>query len=96
MENNEPLKDALSDLEKKGYKIDLEFEVNTFALYGGDLDMRLDPEEFHVDAIDRVGSDADGDNGAIIYAISTEAGIKGVIVDRTEDTKDENDPPCIA
>lgn len=46
--------DVKSDLRKKGYGEDFEFEENPFGLYNGDLDMRLNPEQFHVDEIDRV------------------------------------------
>ena len=85
MENIESLGDALSDLKKRGYDADLNFETNTFALYGGDLDMRLNPEGFHVDEIDRTCDEAHPNDGSVVYAITSATGIKGVLVD-TQDT----------
>lgn len=55
MKNYESLDDALSVPGKKGHKDDC--VTDSFCLYCGDLDiMRLDPEDFHVDEIDRVES----------------------------------------
>jgi hypothetical protein len=81
MENTESLGDALSDLKKRGYSVDLSFETETFALYGGDLDMRLNPDGFHVDEIDCVVDDGHSDDGAIVYAITSATGVRGVLVD---------------
>ncbi|HVY73814.1 MAG TPA: hypothetical protein VG890_03235 [Puia sp.] len=84
MEGHESLSDALRDLEEKGYGVDLGFEVETFALYGGDLDMRLNPETYHVDEIDLVEDTSKSkDEEALVYAITLTVGIKGVIVDKT-------------
>jgi hypothetical protein len=73
MKNYESLDDALSDLRKKGYEND--FSTESFCLYCGDLDMRLDPEEFHVDEIDRVERKSNPDTK--LYAISSSSGVKG-------------------
>lgn len=73
MKNYESLDDALSDLRKKGYEND--FSTESFCLYCGDLDMRLDPEEFHVDEIDRVERKCNPDT--MLYAISSSSGVKG-------------------
>jgi len=81
MENSESLSDALSDLKKRGYDADLNFETDTFSLYGGDLDMRLNPEGFHVDEIDHTCDEAHPNDGAVVYAITSTTGIKGVLVD---------------
>ena len=81
MENSESLNDTLSDLKKRGYDADLSFETNTFSLYGGDLDMRLNPEGFHVDEIDRTRDEAHPNDDAVVYAITSATGIKGVLVD---------------
>ena len=82
MENNEPLKEVLDDLKKKGYEADLNFETETFALYAGDLDMRLDPDEFHVDEIDEACDKNHSDAEVVVYAISTTTGVKGIEVDK--------------
>src|ERR1700755_1232295 len=59
MENKNPsLDEALSKLQEEGYTADLSFETNTVALYGSELDLRSDPEEFRVDEIEWVGAEA--------------------------------------
>ena len=84
MENLPTVGEAMSDLNKKGYKTDLEFETNPFGLYNGDLDMRLNPEAFHVDAIIRVDDPSNPNDCETVYAISTITGIKGTIIDEQE------------
>lgn len=77
MNNYESLNDALSDLKKKGYEED--FTTESFGLYCGDLDMRLDPEDFHVDEIDEIKENSDPDDNTTVYAISSYAGVKGTL-----------------
>ena len=77
MKNYQSLNDALGDLRKKGYEDD--FETEGFCLYCGDLDLRLDPEDFHVDEIDRVETPNAGNN-TTLYAISSTFGLKGTLV----------------
>lgn len=78
MKNHESLDDALSDLKKKGYEDD--FATESFCLYCSDLDMRLDPQDFHVDEIDPVEENSNPGDSATIYAISSSAGVKGTLV----------------
>jgi len=78
MKTYESLNDALSDLRKKGYEDD--FTTQSFCLYCGDLDMRLDPQDFHIDEIDPVNSNSNSDS-FVVYAISSAAGVKGTLVD---------------
>ena len=78
MKNYASLDDALSDLKKKGYEDD--FATESFCLYCGDLDMRLDPEDFHVDEIDRVEENSNPGDSAILYAVSSSSGAKGTLV----------------
>jgi hypothetical protein len=79
MKNYDSLVDALNDLRKRGYTAD--FTTDTTCLYCGDLDMRLNPEEFKVDEIHRVESNSNPDDNAVIYAISSSVGVKGTLVD---------------
>jgi len=76
----ESLADALADLRKRGY--DSDFETETMGLYCGDLDMRLDPEDFHVTEIYRFEGNSNPGDNAVLYAISSSFGIKGTLVDR--------------
>jgi hypothetical protein len=79
MNKNESLSDALSELRDKGYEAD--FATETFCLYCSDLDMRLDPEEFHVDKAYRFEGDTGPGDDARLYAISSPLGVKGILVD---------------
>lgn len=88
MKNYESLDDALSDLKKKGYEDD--FATESFCLYCSDLDMRLDPEDFHVDEIDRVEGNSNPGDSATVYAISSSAGAKGTLVVDADDTHSAN------
>lgn len=81
MENYLSPDDALSDLRKKGYATDLGFETNPFGLYSGDLDMRLNPEAYHVDESFRIDDPSHPNESETVYAISTASGVKGTVMD---------------
>lgn len=83
MEKKESLTDALSDLKKKGYEADLNFEIDTDSLYGSELDLRLDTEQFQVDETECVGDDTKPEEDVVVIAISSSTGVKGVIVDES-------------
>ena len=78
MKNFQTPIDALDDLKKRGY--DTDFETQSFCLYCGDLDMRLDPEDFHVDEVYRFNGDANPEGSSVIYAISSSTGVKGTLL----------------
>jgi len=78
MKTYESLVDALDDLRKRGYETD--FATETVCLYCGDLDLRLDPEDFHVDEVYRFEGNTDPADEAVVYAIESKAGLKGVLV----------------
>src|SRR5688500_2553544 len=80
MKNYESLADALDDLRKRGYEAD--FATDSVCLYCGDLDIRLNPEEFTVDEVHRFEGDSNPDDNAVLYAISSSTGVKGTLVDR--------------
>jgi hypothetical protein len=79
MKTHELLADALSELRAKGYEAD--FATESFCLYCGDLDMRLNPEEFHIDEAYRFEGDTGPGDDARLYAISSPEGVKGILVD---------------
>jgi hypothetical protein len=84
MENYESVNEALSDLKKKGYEAKLYFETESFCLYCGDLDMRLNPEAYHVDESLRIDDPSHPNGSETVYAISTSSGIKGTLVDTND------------
>ena len=79
MKNYESLADALDDLRKRGYEAD--FATQTVCLYCGDLDLRLDPEDFNVDEVYRFEGNSNPDDSAVLYAISSFSGMKGILID---------------
>src|SRR5690349_21072870 len=79
MKNYDSLVDALDDLRQRGY--DADFATQTICLYCGDLDLRLNPEEFNVDEVYRFEGDSNPDDSAVLYAISSTNGVKGTLVD---------------
>jgi hypothetical protein len=79
MKKYKSLVDALNDLKSRGYEAN--FETESFCLYCGDLDMRLDPEEFRVDEEYRFEGDPNHDEDAVLVAITSSSGIKGTLVD---------------
>jgi hypothetical protein len=91
MKNYESLDNALSDFRKKGYEDD--FGTPSFCLYCGDLDMRLDPEDFHVDEIDQIEGNSNPVDSATIYAISSSAGVKGTVVVNADGADSANENP---
>src|ERR1044071_391428 len=79
MKNYDSLVDALNDLKQRGYTAD--FATDVVCLYCGDLDIRLDPEDFHVDETYRFDGDASPDGSSVLYAISSATGVRGTLVD---------------
>ena len=82
MKNYESLAAALSDRKERGYNADFTAETESVGLYCGELDMRLDPDEFHVDEMYRFDCNSIHNENAVLYAISDPvSGVKGVLVD---------------
>jgi hypothetical protein len=79
MKTYESPTDALDDLKKRGYEAD--FEPQSDCLYCSNLDLRLYEEEFHIDEVYHFEGNANPCNNAVIYALSSPTGLKGVIVD---------------
>jgi hypothetical protein len=79
MKNYESLADALNDLKERGYWAD--FGTDTVCLYCGELDIRLNPEEFQVDEAYRFKGDFHRDDSTVLYAITSATGMKGTLVD---------------
>ena len=74
-----PLVDAVDDLRKRGY--DADFETQSNCLYCNSLDLQLYEEEFHVHEVYRFEGAFNPDDNAVVYAFSSDTGVKGTIVD---------------
>lgn len=79
MKNHGSLDDALDDLKKRGYDSDFEPESN--CLYCNNLDLRLEEAEFHVDEVYRFEGESNPNDNAVVYAFTSDTGVKGTIVD---------------
>jgi hypothetical protein len=79
MKYYESIVDALNDLKDRGYYAD--FTTDTVCLYCGELDIRLNPEEFQVDEVYRFEGDSNPDDSAVLYAITSSTGLKGTLID---------------
>lgn len=82
MKGYKSLEDAMTDLDRRGYTAS--FEEEHFCLYCRDLSLRLSPEEFEVDEVYRFEKEEESEENCVLYAISSSAGLKGVMVDSVE------------
>lgn len=73
------LSEAMAALKKRGYGEDLNLHPEWIEC--PKLDIRLRPEEFHVDEVHRFEGMTNPDDSEILYAISSSQGIKGLLVD---------------
>ena len=73
------LTETLDDLKKRGFTHD--FNVEQDRIYCTNLEMYYHPKEFNVLEFHRFEGMSDPDDNAIVYAVETSTGDKGVIVD---------------
>lgn len=73
------LSEAMMALKARGYSQD--FNLHHDWIEVPQLDLRLKPEEFHVDEVHRYEGMSSADDSEVLYAISSTRGIKGLLVD---------------
>jgi hypothetical protein len=78
MKNYESVVDALADLKQRGYIA--EFESTSYCLYCGDLDVRLDTDDFHIDEFYRFEDGCSPEEASTLYAITSNTGVKGTLL----------------
>ncbi len=78
MTTYETLTDALQDLQGRGFTHN--FNLESDALHCPELDLRLHPEHFAISELYRFEGMTDPDDNTILYAISSNTGVKGVLV----------------
>ena len=71
--------EALIDLKDRGYTSD--FSIQSSCIYCPGLDLRLSPGEFSIDEYYRFEGLTSPDESSVVYAISSEDGVKGVLID---------------
>jgi hypothetical protein len=71
--------EALIDLKDRGYTSDFSIESN--GIYCPGLDLRLSPQDFHIDEYYRFEGMTSPDESSVVYAISSTDGVKGILID---------------
>jgi len=79
MKKYETLSEAITALRKQGYEHD--FNLHSEWLECTSLNLQLKPVEFHVDEVHRFEGMSNPDDNAILFAIQSPKGIKGLLVD---------------
>ena len=73
------LSEAMKDLKARGYTLD--FNLKPDCIECNELELQLHPEKFMVDEFYRFEGMSSTDDSSIVYAISSEDGLKGILVD---------------
>ena len=79
MDTFETLQEAIRTLKTRGYEND--FNLHPEWIECPPLNIKVGPEEFHVDEVHRFEGMTDPDDSAVLYAISSKRGIKGLLTD---------------
>ncbi len=79
MKNYDTLSEAVNDLSERGYTND--FKLGGNAITCKALDLQLEPENFRIDEHYRFEGVSNPDDNSVVYAISSDKGMKGVIID---------------
>ncbi len=70
---------AMEALKKKGYTQD--FNLHPEWLECPPLNLKLRPDEFHVDEVHRFEGMNDPDDSEVLFAIRSTSGMKGLLID---------------
>lgn len=79
MHTYDTLSEATNDLKKRGYTLDFNLEPDCIKCAG--LDLQLHPENFTIEEFYRFEGASNPDDNSIVYAIASNDGIRGVLVD---------------
>lgn len=79
MKSYDTLSEAINDLQANGFTYD--FNLKPDCLECASLKLELHPEEFTIDEIYRFEGMSNPDDNSILFAISSNKGIKGLLVD---------------
>jgi hypothetical protein len=79
MKSYKTLSEAIEDLKKQGYTED--FNLTENALNWKAKQLQIHPEHFVVDETFRFEGMSSTDDNSILYAISSDNGVKGLLVD---------------
>jgi hypothetical protein len=78
MYSYDTVSEAVSGLKKRGYTLDFNLEQD--GISSRDLPAALSPSEFEITEIHRFEGNSDPDDEAVVYAIESRHGTKGILV----------------
>lgn len=79
MKSYSTLSEAINGLKKRGYTED--FNLQPDCVHCQNLNLRWQPEKFTVDEYHRFEGMSNPDDNSILFAISSDDGVKGTLVD---------------
>ncbi len=79
MKTFDTLSDAIKSLKDRGYTND--FNLHPEWIECPPLKLQLAPEQFHVDEVHRFEEMTSPDDSAILFAVSSSTGVKGLLID---------------
>jgi hypothetical protein len=79
MKISKTLSQSIEELKAQGYTEDFNLTENAISCAGRNL--QLHPENFTIDFVQRFEGMSSTDDNAILYAISSDQGLKGLLVD---------------
>jgi hypothetical protein len=79
MKSYDTLSQAINSLKSDGYSSD--FNLHPDWIECPATNVKLKPDEFHIDSVYRFEGMSNPDDNSVLYAISSRAGLKGVLVD---------------
>ena len=79
MESYATMLEAINQLKTKGYTLDFNLQPN--ALECKSLNTKIQPCDFIIDEFHRFEGASNPDDNSIVYAISSNSGLKGLLVD---------------
>lgn len=79
MRTFETMTEAIADLKQRGYVHD--FNLHPEWIDCPPLNLRMTPDQFHVDEVYRFEGATNPDDSSVLYAVNSWAGVKGLIVD---------------
>jgi hypothetical protein len=91
----ETVTEAISDLSRRGYKVN--FNLSKEYLICADADLNLKADEFNIDETYRFEGQTDPADEMIVYAVSSDSrGVKGVLVNAYGPYADEISSDLVA
>ena len=79
MKTFETLSQAIKGLKERGY--DNDFNLHPEWIESPSLNVKLTADEFHIDEVHRFEGMTSPDDSAVLYAVSSTRGLKGLLVD---------------